>query len=224
MDWAFFLLFCIQLIILFFISRLSIRYIFYLLRLFTSSDIIVYSTIALIFLPGTILHELSHFLMAILLLLKVREIHIFPQWEQNYIKLGRVIYEKKDVFRSILVGIAPIIVGLLFFWWLSLLHVFQIEDLVLKILVIYIIFVISSTMFSSKQDLVDLVYIIPIFLILGVIQYFFPINFSFITSQLTIMNTINTFIYDINWYLFISTCIHAVIVSVIFILLRLLKK
>ncbi len=224
MDWVFFVLFCIQLIVLFFISRLSIRYIFYLLRSFTSSDTIVYSSIAFLFLPGTILHELSHFLMAIVLLLKVREIHIFPQWEQNYIKLGRVLYEKKDVFRSILVGIAPIIVGLLFFWWLSILNVLQIEDIILKIIIFYIIFVISSTMFSSQQDLVDLIYVIPIVIIVAIIQYFFPINFSFITSQETIMKSINTFIYDINWYLFISTCIHAVLVSVIFILLRLLKK
>lgn len=224
MDWAFFLLFCIQLIVLFFISRLSIRYLFYLLRFFTSSDTVVYSTIAFLFLPGTILHELSHFLMAIMLLLKVREIHIFPQWEQNYIKLGRVLYEKQDVFRSILVGIAPIIVGLLFFWWLSLLNVFQIEDIFLKVIIFYIIFVISSTMFSSQQDLVDLIYIIPVILMVAIIQYFFPINFSFITSQESIIQAINSFIYDINWYLFISTCIHAVLVSVIFILLRLLKK
>ncbi|HRN71170.1 MAG TPA: hypothetical protein PLS49_08380 [Candidatus Woesebacteria bacterium] len=159
-----------------------------------------------------------------ILLLKVREIHIFPSWEKGYIKLGRVIYEKKDVFRSILVGISPIILGLLFFWWFSFINIFQTEHIGLKIVLGYIIFVISSTMFSSKQDLVDLIYIIPILLILGLIYILFPIPISVITNHTYFIAGLNTFLLDINTYLFISIAIHAVLVSVICILLRVLKK
>lgn len=219
-----FILFVIQIIILFFLSRVSIRYIFYILHAVTSNNTVIYSIIAFIFFPGTVLHELSHFMMAIVLLLKVREIHIFPSWEKGYIKLGRVIYEKKDVFRSILVGIAPIIVGLLFFWWLSAVGIFETNRLGLKILLGYIIFIISSTMFSSKQDLVDVVYIIPILLLFGVMYYFFPINISSFKSFEVIVQGINRFLNDVNIYLFMSIAIHVVLVSVIFILLRILKK
>lgn len=224
MHWPLILLFVLQLIILFFISRISIRYLFYLFHRITTSDQLVYYCIAAIFLPGTIIHELSHFAMAMMLFLRVRELHIFPKMEKGYIKLGRVIYEKQDVLRSIIVGIAPIILGLLFFWWLSAVELFESESWVVKVVTIYIIFVISTTMFSSKQDLVDLVYILPIFIILGILLYFFPVDFSFITNQSVLIEGIYKFLYDVNSYLFISLIIHIFLICILFLLLRLFKK
>lgn len=220
MLWSLVLLFCTQLVALFFISRISIKYLFYLFHRILSHDKVVYLLIAAIFLPGTILHELSHFAMAIVLLLKVRELHIFPQMENGYIKLGRVIYEKKDVVRSIIVGIAPIILGLLFFWWLSIVDVLSTHNVWIKIIVIYIIFVISTTMFSSKQDLIDLVYILPIIMIGGIIFYFFPIDISFITKQTILIEGTYKFLYDVNNYLFISLIIHIVLISILFLITR----
>jgi hypothetical protein len=224
MWWILPTFFIAQITALFFISRTNIRYIFFLLHSFTSNKNIVYTVIATIFLPGTIIHELSHFLGAMVLLLKVHEIHIFPQWDKGYIKLGRVVYEKKDVFRSILVGIAPIIVGLLFFWWLSAISVFSIHNIYIRIVAVYIIFVVSSTMFSSKQDLVDLIYIIPVIIFAGVILYFYPQAISFVAKQSVLIDGLQKFLYDVNKYLLISLIIHTGLIITLFILLRIFKK
>ena len=141
-------LFILQLIFLYFISRISIKELFQVLRIFFRNDKIVFTFVSLIFLPGTIIHELAHFLAAITMFLRVHEVHVFPQWEKDYIKLGRVIYEKKDVIRSIFVGIAPVIIGLLFFWWFSVIDVLSVEDTKIRIFMVYAIFIISTSMFS----------------------------------------------------------------------------
>lgn len=209
----YFILFVTQLILLYFISRISIRELFQVLRIFFSSDRIVFIFVSLIFLPGTIIHELAHFLAAISLMLRVHEVHVFPQWEKNYIKLGRVVYEKKDVIRSIFVGIAPVIVGLLFFWWFSAINVLSAEDIRIRIIMVYAIFVISTSMFSSKQDLIDIIYIIPFFLIVGAMIYIFQIDLSFIAKQDILISGFTKFLYDVNIFLAISLIIHTVIVG-----------
>lgn len=161
---------------LYFISRQTTNQIFYALRLFIKNEKSIFAIISFIFFPGTIIHEMSHFFMAIILMLKVRGITIFPTWEDGYIKLGSVVYEKGDYVRGVLVGIAPIIVGLLFFWWISAVNIFPSNNVSLTILLGYLIFAVSSTMFSSKQDLVDLIFLIP-FIVLGfIIIYIFNIK------------------------------------------------
>ncbi len=217
-------LFIVQLFTVYWLSRKSIRQIFILLHKLIPHKPTIFMIIAFIFLPGTILHELSHFLMAIVLLLKVRAIHIFPEWSNTYLKLGSVLYEKKDVIRSIIVGIAPLIVGLLFFWWMSVVGVLSIEGIGLKAIVIYLIFVISSTMFSSKQDLVDAVYVLPILVIVGILFYIFPIDLSFITRQELLIDAVQKFLYDVNIYLGISLFIHSVLLLILSLLIYLLKN
>ncbi len=217
-------LFFVELALLFLISRKTIQYLFYVLHELTSNTTVIYLTIALVFLPGTILHELSHFLMAIVLLLRVREIHIFPEWKNGYLKLGKVLYEKRDVIRSILVGVAPICVGLLFFWWMSSVGILTSHNLSMQIVSIYLIFVISSTMFSSKQDLVDVIYILPIGIVIGIIYYFFPIDLSFISKQQIVIEAIQKFLYDVTIYLGISLLIHSILLTILFSLFRLIKK
>ncbi|OGK34585.1 hypothetical protein A3A93_02960 [Candidatus Roizmanbacteria bacterium RIFCSPLOWO2_01_FULL_38_12] len=196
----------IELSLLFYISRQSINSLYFSLRSIVQNDKVVYSIIAFLFFPGTIIHELSHFLIAILLLHKVRAIHIFPVFEKNHIRLGRVIYEKKDALRSILVGIAPVIVGIMIFWWISTLDIFFIQNLWLKTLIIYLIFIVSTTMFLSKADLIDFGYVLPI----GVVLVVGFLN----NSQLIAM--LSDFVYDVNVYLGISIIIHTILLVVFF--------
>jgi hypothetical protein len=217
-------IFVIQLISLFYISRQTINELFHFLRIFFKADQIVFGIVSMLFLPGTILHEMSHFLVATILLLKVREVHIFPTWDRHYIKLGRVVYEKQDVIRSIIVGVAPVFVGLLFFWWMSAIDVLFIEGIGMRMLVIYIIFVISSSMFSSKQDLIDIVYVIPFIMILGFIVYVFQIDLMTLIRQPLISRTFTKFLYDVNMYLAISLAIHIVICIVLVGIQRIIYK
>lgn len=195
------LIFFGQIFLLYFISRLVINDLFHVLRLFIRKERIVFTIVTLLFLPGTIIHELSHFIVAISLMLRVREVSIFPKFEENYIRLGSVVYEKKDYIRGILVGIAPIFAGLFFFWFIGHFNLFNYGGTLLKAVFVYLVFVVSSTMFSSKQDLVDLVFIIPfIILIVGVI-YIFNINLELIFKNQYLLNGILSFVGAVNRYL-----------------------
>ncbi|MBP9690944.1 hypothetical protein KBD81_02585 [Candidatus Woesebacteria bacterium] len=214
----------IELLLLFFISRVSIKRLFQVLHTFFRRDTMVFSIISAIYIPGTIIHELSHFFMAIVLFLKVRDIHIFPTWDGSYIKLGSVTYEKKDVFRSILVGIAPIIVGILLFWWLYSIRIFESESMFFKISMLYVVFIISSTMFSSKQDLVDIVYIIPLGIIIGGIIYVFGIDITALFSQDGVLAGVQEFLYAIAIYLGISIGVHIGAVGILSFLLHISKR
>lgn len=218
------LLFIILTVVLFVISRKSIQILFVLFHKLFRNDHIVFICISAFFLPGTIIHELSHFVMAILLFLPVHEIQIFPKKQGSYIKLGYVIYEKKDVIRSILVGIAPIIVGMLAFWWLYTISFFTSDIWYIQLFKIYIMFVLSTTMFSSKQDLIDIGYIIPLLLLCAAVIYVLDINILFFLQIESIVSRLTHFMYSVTTYLSISIGIHSIIVLVYYLWNKRLHK
>ncbi len=219
-----FALFFGQLIILFFISRQTIRSLFYFFRYFIKNDNFVFSIISLIFFPGTIVHEFGHFFMALLLMLKVEEIRIFPQWKNNQIKLGSVIYRKKDLLRAILVGIAPVFTGLGVFLWIAYFKFFPYKNLLINLFFAYLIFSISSTMFSSRQDLKDILYLIPFSIIIGGIIYIFNINILNLLIKFNILEIGISIVNQINLYLLFSIIINIFIFLFIKLSLSLLRK
>lgn len=112
--------------------------------------------LSILFLPGTIVHELSHLLVAGVLMVPVGEIDLLPEVDGQQVKLGSVQIGQTDPFRRILIGVAPLLlglsalIGLIYFNKDSLL---DFSSLWLSVLVIYLIFQITNTMFSSKKDL-----------------------------------------------------------------------
>lgn len=218
-EWQQLLLITAELIFLFFISRRSINELFYFLKYFFRSNKVVFYIISFIFLPGTVIHELSHFFTAMGLLLRVQDMTILPQWEHNYIKLGSVTYEKKDIVRSILVGIAPIFVGIGIFWWLSELPIFE-RGAPLWLLIggVYFIFTLSTTMFSSKQDLVDLVYVIPLIIVIAAFIYIMKFDLSFFFQIMSVVVAKSySFLYAIVNYLGISIAIHMIFLTCMYL-------
>jgi len=183
--------------------------------MFIKNDSTVFGLVTFFFLPGTILHEFSHFFMAIILFLPVHKIQILPEFEKNYIKLGKVLYEKKDVIRGVIVGIAPLLGAMLFFWFLSIFHLFPQQNIWLSILLGYVVFSVSTSMFSSKQDLIDLVYIIPFIALFWAIIYLFNINLSFIIQNRTFIRNIQEFFYNVRFYLVFSLIIHGIVIIVL---------
>lgn len=202
------IIFAVLLISLFFLSRFTINQLFYFFRRFLKNEKAVFRLISLIFFPGTVLHEFAHFFAAIVLFLRVRDIKIFPEWENNNLKLGHVLYEKKDFVRGILVGIAPIFAGLLFFLSLFAWRLFPQQNFLLNVLVIYFIFTVSSMMFSSKQDLIDLIYIPPVLILIAGIIYVFDIKIDILFQNENLSRLAITFLTQINFYLVISILIH----------------
>lgn len=216
----FFLIF--QIILIFFFTRLSLNQIFYFLRKFIKNEKIVFSFVSIFFFPGTALHELAHFFAATILFLRVKEVKIFPEFKENYIKLGSVLYEKKDFFRGFLVGIAPFFAALLFFYFISVFKLFPSVNFFQNLFFSYLIFAVSSTMFSSKQDLVDFIFILPIIILIFGIIYIFQIDFNFIFKDQKILKNLLKFLEEINFYLFLSLIVDITI----FIILKIfnLKK
>lgn len=207
-----YILFVLQIVLIFFLSRITIRELFYTLRRFIKNEKTVFGIVCTVFFPGTVLHEFAHFLVALVTMHRVRSISVFPVWEKNYIKLGSVVYEKKDIPRSILVGIAPIFFGLALFWFISAFQLFPSYNMVLNLLIGYIIFAVSSTMFSSKQDLVDIVYLLPILLVLFFIIYVFNIQVADLFQNKTVLKKLTEFVESLNIFLFFSLLIHATLI------------
>ena len=206
----------IQTLTLFFLSIKNFNNLFLFLRKIFHHKKTIFTLIALIFLPGTIIHELSHFFAAIVLFLPVKDIQIFPKFEEGQIKLGQVFYVKKDFLRGILVGVAPFFGALLFFFILGFFKLFPNGNLGLNITLIYLIFAISSVMFSSKQDLVDIGYLIPFILFLSIIGYIFqPFIPSFNLPYFkNIIAGLEFFLTNVNYYLFLSILIHLFLITI----------
>jgi len=220
-------LFFTQSVIIFFLSRHNMRKFFFLFKKILSHkknyhQKTIYKIISLIFLPGTIVHELSHFFVAIVLFLPVKDIQIFPKFEEGKIKLGQVFYVKKDFLRGILVGVAPFFGVLFLFFGLSFFNLFPNKSLGINIFLIYIIFTVSSLMFSSKQDLVDIGYLIPFLLFLLIIVYIFqPFIPSFNLPYFkNIIAGLEFFLTNVNYYLFLSILIHVFLMGIFFLVDR----
>ena len=151
----YFSLFFIELLILFLLSRNLTRVLsnfFY--HLSRSKHFTIMAT-AILFFPGTVLHELSHALMAGLLGVHVGEMEFVPRADGEHVKLGSVQIGHTDPFRRFFIGAAPFIVGTLILLGILFYtvqnHFFG--SYLLVILVGYLVFEIGNTMFSSKKDM-----------------------------------------------------------------------
>lgn len=111
--------------------------------------------IAVIFFPGTVIHEMSHAMTAGILHVPVGHMEFLPKIHGDRLRLGSVQVGESDFIRRFFIGTAPFFVGcflLLLILWnvveFNLLH-----NIPLLLISIYGVFVISNTMFSSKKDM-----------------------------------------------------------------------
>src|SRR5438045_1842305 len=105
------LIFLSELLILFFLSRLLTRNLSSLLYHTTRSQKATIYLMALLFFPGTVIHELSHAIMAGLLFVHTGHIELWPKLEGQHVKLGSVAIAHTDIFRRFLIGAAPFFFG-----------------------------------------------------------------------------------------------------------------
>jgi len=129
---------------------------------------------ALLFFPGVLLHELSHFLMAKLLRVGTGGLSLIPKpTKDGRLQMGYVLTAETDIFRDALIGFAPLLtggmvvgytgtvrLGFLTLWdsliGINMMSVFDAMDLVLARqdfwLWFYLTVVVSSTMLPSPSD------------------------------------------------------------------------
>lgn len=176
---TYFIIFLLEILVIFILSKSLIKHLGLFLYKITASPRFTQGFIWFIFLPGTIIHELSHLFAASILGIPVGRIEIFPQFEKEGIRLGSVQIGQTDPFRRLTVGLAPFVTGLaaiiliLSFWDISPLSILA-------------IFIITNTMYSSRRDLEGALAIVLAISIVGLVSYFTPLKnlvISFLNSQ-----------------------------------------
>lgn len=139
-------LFFLEICILFSLSRVLSR---------TLSRFLSIQFLSLLFLPGVIVHELSHLLVAGVLFVPIGEIEFLPKRVEGGVKLGSVGIGKTDPIRRAIVGLAPILVGVLSLFAIASFYFAGSYELFTwqTLLPFYASFQIGNTMFSSAKDL-----------------------------------------------------------------------
>ena len=110
-PYLFFVLFFILLAGLWWLSwriGLLIQEIVYLI---TGSEDLAMVILFLVYLPGILVHEASHWLVARILGLKTSKFRVWPKYTRNTIGLGSVTVSSGGAVWDSLVGLAPLLVG-----------------------------------------------------------------------------------------------------------------
>jgi hypothetical protein len=157
-----------------FLQRLLHREIQALFLILTRRSGVTQVLFALIFFPGVLLHELSHFLSAKLLGVRTGKFSLIPQTQTDgKLRLGYVETGSGGFVRDALIGAAPLVTGSLFVAYAAIyqMHILPLWDLmgsadwgVLRVILMsvpkspdfwlwfYLTFTISSTMMPSQSD------------------------------------------------------------------------
>lgn len=168
------LLFFSELLFLFFLSRSLSRALSRLFFTITKNHKMTVRFLAILFFPGTVIHELSHAIMAHLLFVRVHHMEFIPKIDGSTVKLGSVAIEKSNVIKSLLIGMAPF-----FFGTLILLGSFYLgaqyrlfDNYFFILFMLYLAFVIGNTMFSSKKDMEGALELFIALIIIVALLYF----------------------------------------------------
>ena len=118
-----FLVLLISILALLYLRDSLNRYIFQSLVRLIQNNKVATLIFALIFLPGVVLHEFSHWLAAKLLFVKTHRISLLPEWvEGGVLRFGFVELSKTDRIRSALIGLAPIFTGVMVILFIAFNH------------------------------------------------------------------------------------------------------
>ena len=197
------ILFFLLIILIYLIVKKSVKYFFQFVFQISRRKHLSVWIIALTFLPGTIVHELSHFLMATILRVPTGSMTIFPTFEKNgEVKAGHLMVGHADPFRLSLIGLSPMFVGLVVVY---LIGVFLIGDWGWRTIIgIAALFQTTSSMFSSKRDLKSFVIVLPILLLLLLAGHLSGLS---IEANQRFIDSVSSYLAKLNIYLSIAAAI-----------------
>ncbi len=162
----------VEFVALYFISRaLTQTLFFFFYRISRNKSVAISVTTALLF-PGTVIHELSHLFTAEVLGVPTGKLTLVPEGlstkedGEGEIRTGSVSIAKTGPFKRAAIGIAPVIVGLgalaLLAYFLpttwsaflaSTAPFFEKGETYALLLIIYLLFAVSNSLFASPEDL-----------------------------------------------------------------------
>ncbi len=187
-----------------------------------------------LFLPGILVHEISHYLMAVVLRVKVGKFALWPRAKgRSQIVLGSVEVRGADPLRHSLIGAAPFMIGIMLILFLSQrLHLdvlgstFMSGDLDTFLVALhqslsttdfwlwfYLLFVVVNTMLPSPADRL---YWTPVLLFFGIV-IFLVIGLDLLPRNPAISEAIQSTVPNIL-ALLSSSLLTAVIVDIFFLL------
>lgn len=152
------LIILLELIALLLFSRIIPSLLVQIFYFFVRSHRVAIWLLSMIVLPGTLVHEMAHLLVAGAMLVPVGDISFMPEIRENGVKLGHVEIQKTDFFRRALIGFAPVFVGMgILVGGISFANsqFFQKGEYPIWLILVlfYLMVVIGNTMFSSRKDL-----------------------------------------------------------------------
>lgn len=103
--------FTLALLLLAWVSRQLSLQLQLLFQLVTRSSDLSMILLFLLLLPGIVLHEGAHWVMAYILGLKPSKFRVWPKKQRQHIGLGSVSVQSGQVWQDSLVGMAPLITG-----------------------------------------------------------------------------------------------------------------
>lgn len=136
--------------------------------------------LSFLFLPGIIIHELSHMLISVILFVPVGDMEFTPKRDSTGVKLGSIEIARTDPIRRSIIGFAPVFVGFLII--IGIVYLFSSNILFFKdknfyvflgsiLGIAYLLFAISNTMFSSRKDMEGTIETIVTLLIIVLLLY-----------------------------------------------------
>lgn len=221
--------FLAEFIVLFITSRFLFKSIYVLLYGALRSQKLSIVCLSLFFFPGVFVHEFSHMLVAELLQVKTHGIEFIPELSNGSLKMGSVRVSNSDIFRRLLIGVAPLLVGsaiLVVSLWI-LTSTFSYGDIFasplsigISVLGLFIVFVVSNTMFSSKKDIEGLFEFLIIVAIIIPALYFAGIKIPQLVISLISQQSIVSVIQKIDIFLGIPVALNLLVVLISVPLLR----
>ena len=151
-----------ELFFLFFLSQWLTQSVYALCLLIFRARSVAITIITILNFPGTVIHELSHLFTAEVLGVRTGKLTLVPESIERdpstplgtKIKAGSVMIAGSDPFRRYIIGLAPVVTGLVSITALSYFLSQQYYPItLLTIFYFYLLLAISNAMFSSAEDL-----------------------------------------------------------------------
>ena len=219
------LLSAVVVVLIFLLSRRLYQQIFSFFYLLIKNKNWAIKLLVMILLPGTIVHELSHFLTAAVLGVRVGTICLFPKIkESGKVIAGETQIAQCDPIRYSIIGLAPFFIGMIIIYSISKLLFFksinfvgaylpplnQVWDIltsfdIVAVFFILLLFWVSNTMFSSKKDLQMIAIPLVFLYIIGFVLYFAGFR---LTVSVAWLQSLDLFFKELSFYLLFALFIN----------------
>lgn len=219
-----FSVFFLELAILFFLSGFFINSIFNIVLKLTKSKFLSVYLIFILFLPGVLVHELSHYIFAKILRVGAGNIRLLPELFEGDLRLGSIDVAETDLLRRTIIGISPLISGTLIIVGLPLFFLISDNSRTVTypqiFIFLFVVFEIGNTMFSSRKDMQGVGKLIILTVLLFVCLHTIGISVLAFVGPIFLSGKIMNFIKTSSVFLSIPLVLDLILV----ILVRLIQK